>query len=246
MDEDLYEELFVGLGSDDGNRFRFTERAFDALPRLGKPFMLDIGCGSGGPTLVIAKLSGGSVVGVDTRGEDLARLQRTAREARLSDRVFAVQASMTNLPFLPERFDVLWSEGSIFVVGFERGLNEWRRYVKPKGFVVVHEAVWLRPDPPPEVRPRWVRYFPGLTTVEKNLETIERCGYDVISHFALPEDAWWIDYYEPLQKRVIALKSKYEAIPGKLAVLDGQQREIDMYRESEGWYGSAFFVLKPK
>ena len=70
------------------------------------------------------------------------------------------------------------------------------------------------------------------------------CGYEVIGHFILPEDAWWVGYYDPLEKRIQRLRKKYREDPEALAVLDAERTEIDMYRNYSQWYGSVFFLMQ--
>jgi len=54
--------------------------------------------------------------------------------------VNGVVGSMDNLSFQNEELDLIWSEGAIYNIGFERGINEWRKFLKPGGFIVVSEA----------------------------------------------------------------------------------------------------------
>ena len=100
-----------------------------------------------------------------------------------------------------ESFGVVWAEGSIFVIGFDRGLEEWRRLIRPGGFLVVHDLAWLRPDRPEELRAYWSEAYPPMRGIFQNLAAIPPSGYGVLRHFPLPEDAWWLEYYEPLEKR---------------------------------------------
>ena len=58
----------------------------------------------------------------------------------MQDRVKGIVGSMDNLPFQNEELDLIWSEGAIYNIGFERGLNEWRRYLKPGGYIAVSEV----------------------------------------------------------------------------------------------------------
>jgi SAM-dependent methyltransferase len=141
-------------------------------------------------------------------------------------------------------FDILWAEGSIYIIGFERGLREWKRLLKPEGFLVAAEVAWLCPDPPREVLDFWKANYPGIRTIPETLEQISDCGYRRIDHFVLPEDAWWVGYYGPVEKRLQALREKYREDPEALAVLEEEEKEIDMYRRYSEWYGSVFFAMQ--
>jgi ubiquinone/menaquinone biosynthesis C-methylase UbiE len=45
----------------------------------------------------------------------------------LQNRVKGIVGSMDNLPFQNGEFDLIWSEGAIANIGFEKGLNHWKR-----------------------------------------------------------------------------------------------------------------------
>ncbi len=194
----------------------------------------------------LARLSDGHVTGMDIHQPYLDRLSQKIEEAGLSDRVEAMNCSMFEMPFSDESFDIIWAEGSIYLIGFERGLLEWRRFIKPNGFLVVHEMTWLRPEPPQEILDYWKELYPGIKTVTGNVELIPNCGYDLIGHFTLPEDAWWTEYYGPLEDRTRELRGRYVGDAAALAALDEEQQEIDMYRKYQQWYGSVFFVMQKR
>ena len=226
---------------------KYTRKAFQMLPKLDKPRILDIGCGSGGPTLELARLSQGEIIGIDIRQPALDRLTRKIEQAGLSDRVKAVNCSMFNMDFADASFDIIWAEGSTFIIGFERALKEWRRFLKPEGFLVVHEMTWSRPDPPQEVYNYWKGLAAsGIRTVPEYLEQIAASGYDVIGHLALPEDAFWIEYYGPLERRIKELRGEYIDDPKALAILDKEQHEIDISTKYHEWYSSAFFMMQKR
>jgi SAM-dependent methyltransferase len=213
------------------------------LPGLESPRILDIWCGPGGPTIELARLSGGHVIGIDIHQPYLDRLSQKIEEAGRTDRMEAINCSMFEMPFPDESFDIVWAEGSVYLVGFERGLNVWRRFITPNGFLVVHEMTWLRPEPPQEISDYWNELYPGIETVAENMDLIPNCGYDLIGHFTLPEDAWWTECYGPLEERIRELRDKYVGDAAALATLDEEQWEIDMYRKCQQWYGSVFFVM---
>ena len=169
---------------------KYTRKAFKVIPKLDRPRILDIGCGSGVPTMDLARLSNGEIVGLDINQPLLDRLARKIKKAGLSDRVRIVKCSMFDIDCPDESFDIIWAEGSTFIIGFERALKEWRRFLKPKRFLVAHEMTWSHPDPPQEVYNYWKGLAAsGIRTAPEYLEQIPACGYDVVGYFTLPEDA---------------------------------------------------------
>jgi ubiquinone/menaquinone biosynthesis C-methylase UbiE len=176
MFKDLYSDI-------DLDRFRerllkYTRKAFQLLPKSNRPRILDVGCGSGVPTIELAKLSDGEIIGIDTDESLLEKLGRKIEEGGFSDRVKIKKCSLFEIDFPDESFDIVWAEGSIAIIGFERGLREWKRLLKTKGFLVVHD---------------------DIKNMSDKLRKIPDCGYKLINHFSLSEDAWWTEYYKPLE-----------------------------------------------
>ena len=108
-----------------------------------KSLIADIGCGTGGQTMVLAGHIPGQITGLDLFPGFIDIFNRNAKQAGLQDRVKGIVGSMDNLPFQNEELDLIWSEGAIYNIGFERGLNEWRRYLKPGGYIAVSESSWF-------------------------------------------------------------------------------------------------------
>jgi SAM-dependent methyltransferase len=240
---ELFFEIHNDMPRQGPGRNRYTRQAFEMLPALDTPRILDIGCGPGQPTIELAKLSGGEVTGIDVYEQYLDQLREAIDAENLGHRVKAVNCSMFDID-LPGDFDIVWAEGSIFIIGFKRGLEEWRCLVRPGGFLVVHEVAWIRPDPPPEIVDFWQAAYPAIAPINDNIEIIERAGYRLLGHFPLPEDAWWHAYYGPLEERITALRVKYAGDREALAQLDDELVEIDMFRKYNRWYGSVFFVMQ--
>jgi len=246
MGKNLLSQIRLNILEAANGRIKYTRKAFQILPKLDSPRILDIGCGQGGPTLELARLSQGEIIGIDINQTSLDRFAKKIEKAGLSGCVKIVNCSMFDMDFPDESFDIIWSEGSIFIIGFERGLKEWRQLLKTGGFLVVHETVWLRPNPPHEIYDYWKHSYPEIKTVEENLEYISGCGYYLMEYFKLPENAWWTVYYRPLEKRIEKLRIKYNNYPETLEMLDKEQLEIDMYKKYYQWYGSAFFVMQKR
>ncbi len=221
MSEDILNEL-------DLDHFRkvfskYTIDAFRKLPKLEKPRILDIGCGSGVPTMELAKLSDGEVIGIDIDQESLDRLSRKIEQEGLTNRVKAVKCSLINIKFPDNSFDIIWAEGSITSLGVEKSLRGWNRILKPKGFMVIHDEI--------------KHFF-------KKRDKVASCGYKMIEHFSLPEEAWWEEYYSPLESRIKELYKKYSNDPDALKVLNMHQTEIDIVKASPKSFQSVFCIMQ--
>jgi SAM-dependent methyltransferase len=240
----VHSEIYEALVRASSARLAFTRRAFRLLPQLDHPRILDVGCGRGGPTLELARLSNGEVIGLDIDRTALDELSAAIEEHKLSDRVRAVRRSMSDMGFEPAGFDVVWAEASIHVLGLEEGLDVCRPLLKRGGFLVIHEMAWLRPHPPRELADYWRRFFSGIGTVDRYAAEAARHGYEVLDSFALPEDFWWEDYFLPLERKLRELRDKYRGDEETLAVLEREQGQVDMVKRHRGWFGSVFLVLR--
>ena len=220
-----------------------TARALAMIPALpDQPAILDVGCGPGAQTLVLARHTGGRVTAIDTHQPYLDELARRAEQAHLADRITPQNASMFTLDFDDEQFDLIWSEGAVYLMGFREGLAAWRRFLKPGGALAVTEATWLTDAPSDEPQRFWQAAYPAMTSIDQNRALLQAAGYRYIDHFVLPETAWW-DYYTPIEHRLAALRRQYRDDAEALAVLDTEQQEIDLYRKYAQQYGYVFYIM---
>ncbi len=195
-------------------------------------------------TLVLARETYGRITAVDRHQPYLDELDRRAKRQWLSDRIHTINASMMALDLPDETFDLIWSEGAIYVMGFEQGLRAWKRLLKPGGAIAVTEVSWLGPPIPDDVRRFWTAAYPAMTDTAGNLRTIEMAGYAPLGHFALPESAWWDDYYTPIETRIAELKDKYRDDQAALEFLRRALEEIDLQRRGAGSYGYVFYMAR--
>ena len=244
IDWELLLEIHKDMPRQGSGRDEYTQKAFEMIPVIKQPKTLDIGCGPGMQTIKLAKLSDGEIIGIDIFQQYLDQLQQLIERENLQDRVKAIKQSMFEIKYPEEFFDIIWAEGSIFVMGFEKGLSEWKKYIKPNGYLAVHEMAWLKENPPKEISDYWKRAYPDITTIEDNLRIIEKCGYKILGYFPLPEDAWWDLYYTPLEKRLKDMRIKFKDNPKAMEMIEEEQLEIDLFRKFNSWYGSVFFVMQ--
>jgi SAM-dependent methyltransferase len=151
---------------------------------------------------------------------------------------------MDALPFEEGTFDLIWAEGTIYIMGFAEGLRDWRRFLKPEGAVAVTELSWLVDSPPEEVRSFFQVAYPAMRSVAESTDIITKAGYSVIAVFLLPESAWWDGYYAPMERRISELRDRYASEPAILEALREEQKEIDLYRRHSNTYGYVFFIMR--
>ena len=241
----LFFELFSGLPRQGPGSEACTRRALGLVPGVGpRTRVLDVGCGAGAQTLVLARHSPARIVAVDIHPPFVDDLNRQAHELGFADRLEARVADMRQLDFADGAFDLIWCEGAIYNVGVEAGLRDWRRLLRPNGHVALTEACWRKPGPPAECAAFWSREYPAMRATAALREAIEACGYRTVGHFPLPASAWWDDYYRPLQDNVTAFRQRHRDAADAQAVADRCQREIDVWHAYSEFYGYEFFVLR--
>jgi SAM-dependent methyltransferase len=105
--------------------------------------LLDVACGSGGPALQLARLSGCEVVGVELYEEAVAAGNRAAKEAGLELRARFVRADASQaLPFEGDSFDaVLCVDAINHLPGRPSVLAEWARLLRPGGRLLFTDPV---------------------------------------------------------------------------------------------------------
>jgi ubiquinone/menaquinone biosynthesis C-methylase UbiE len=227
-----------GPGTDEA-----TRRALGMVRVPTGPHILDVGCGSGAQTLVLLEVPGARVTAIDLFAIFLGTLAGKARDRGMEDRLAVVRADMTALPCADGRFDLIWSEGAIYIMGFEAGLRAWRRLLRPGGFLVVSELTYFRPEPPDALRAFWSQSYPGMGDVAGNLRAAHACGYSVVGTFPL-EAQGWRDYYAPLARNLPAFGEAHGDDPMARQVIEETNEEIRLFERYADWYGYVFYVLE--
>ena len=208
------------------------------------PAVLDLGCGVGGQTLQLAELISGSIVALDSHAASIERLRATVAVRGFAERIQPTVGDMANPGLPPASFDLVWSEGALYNIGIEKALRVCRVLLRPGGYLAFTDAVWCRDNPPPEVKAGFDADYPAMGRVPDVLAAIENSGFSLIGHFTLPDEAWWDDFYTPMEIRIEELRGKYRADDEALAVLDQLAQEPEMHRRHSGYYAYEFFVAR--
>lgn len=245
MKPDPFFTLFSDLPQEGPGSRASTLEAIRRLPALpDAPRVLDLGCGSGRQTLILASTLATTVVAIDLHQPYLDQLTRAARQAGLSERILTRCLSMDALDYPEESVDLIWCEGAAYILGVERALRLWRPLLRPAGVLALTEASWLTDTPPPEVAAFWEKAYPLIDTVAGNCGTAEVNGFTVHDTFILPARDWWADYYTPLQNRMAELSDRAADWPELAQVMEETRQEIDLFARCGDSYGYVFYILR--
>ena len=241
----IFFEIHKNLPREGPGSNECTRKAYSYLQELPpKPSILDIGCGPGAQTIELAKRTDGQIVALDNHVPFIEQLNHQAKSEGVENKIKIIEGSMFDMPFDEETFDVVWSEGAIFIIGFEKGLREWRKFLKKDGYIVVSELSWLRSEPPKQLSQYWEVTFPEMKSIEADIDIIKSLGYEFIGQFVVPESDWWEEYYTPIEKRIADLREKYKNDIDAIKMLDETQLEIYMYQNYSDYYGNVFYVMQ--
>ena len=206
----------------------------------------DIGCGTGASTLFLARLPGARITAVDFLQDFLDVLEERAEKAGLSEKISTLCRSMDDLPFADEEYDVIWSEGAIYNIGFAKGVAGWSRYLKKGGRLVVSEITWLTGSRPPELHEYWESEYPEIDVASAKMAALERNGYAPIGYFVLPESCWLDNYYRPMQKTFESFIGRNGNSEAARAIVVAERREIELYERYRAYYGYGVYVARKR
>jgi Methylase involved in ubiquinone/menaquinone biosynthesis len=243
FDFSLICEYFASIKRQGPGSESSTHQAIAAIPGINPSFRIaDIGCGTGSSAIQLAEETGASVLAIDLFPDFLDRLKQNAERAGVSDRLSTLQADMTSLDLEGESLDLIWSEGAIYNIGFEKGLREWRRFLKQGGCIAVTESTWLTDSRPAEIEDFWMDAYPLMDTLDGNIAKMKSAGYRVIKTAVLPEECWTKEFYEP---QVLAQEMFLKRHPNDFTaneLVRNQRHEAELYSKYKQYYGYVWYI----
>ncbi len=206
--------------------------------------IIDIGCGTGGQTMVLAQHAPGNITGIDLFPTFIDLFNKNAGKLNLQDKVKGIVGSMDNLPFQDEELDLIWSEGAIYNIGFEQGLNEWRKLLKKGGYIAVSEGSWFTDERPAEIYEFWMDAYPEIDTIPNKVGQMQKAGYIPIATFVLPENCWTEHFYVPQVSAKKAFLKKHAGNKTAEGFIANQEHETKLYYKYKEYYGYVFYIGK--
>lgn len=246
-EKQFYTEVFGSLPRGGPGSEESTRKAFSMLKDIpDKPLILDIGVGTGMSTLELTRISEGKIYAIDIFQEYLDTLEEKIRqEPNLAEKIELFNMSMDNISFEEEIFDIIWCEGSIFVIGIEQGLKSWKKFLKPKGYLGFSDLVWYTEDIPKAPKKFFDEEYPSMKSDNEVQNTIQDQGYTLSDSFQFPEHPdWWENLYNPLEQKLKEVAPKYQENPLLSEMLENTQKEIELFKEYSHYYGYIFYIIQ--
>jgi ubiquinone/menaquinone biosynthesis C-methylase UbiE len=164
----------------------------------------------------------------------------------VEEKISTLTCGMDELPFTDDELDIIWSEGSIYNIGFEKGISQWQRFLKSGGLLVVSEITWTTEFRPTELQDYWTAQYPEIDTASAKIKVLEKHGYSPLGHFILPESCWLKEYYEPMEDRFEDFLLRNEHTQEAMIIVDAERKEIEMYRQFKEYYGYGVYIGKKR
>ena len=223
-----------------------TRKAIDlAMLDLSAPLKVaDIGCGTGASTIQLARSLNAKITAIDFLPDFIEVLKGNAENEGLINKINPLVCSMENLQFDDEEYDVIWSEGAIYNIGFEKGINDWRRFLKPGGLLVISEITWITSDRPFEIQKYWQAEYPEIDTASSKINILERSGYSPVAYFVLPERCWLENYYRPMQNSFAGFLARHSYSEKAQTIVEAENKEIALYEKYRAHYSYGVYVAR--
>lgn len=204
----------------------------------------DIGCGTGAQTLTLAQSLQGEILAVDLFPEFLGKLEERLQGQTLTASVTSICASMDQLPFETDTLDLIWSEGAVYNMRFQKGVTYWKDFLKSGGILAVSEISWTTSQRPKELEEFWNGEYPEMDTASGKIKILENAGYKVLGHFMLPENCWIDNYYEPLLKSHPHFIKRFGHYDTAHKIVATDLQEVEFYQKYKDYYSYGFYIAQ--
>lgn len=245
FDINLICEYYLNLERQGPGSPEITAKALSFVDNLNPDSLIaDIGCGTGGQTMELAKHAPGKITGVDLFPAFIDIFNSNARKLNFQERVKGIVGSMDKLQFKEEELDLIWSEGAIYNIGFERGLKEWKKFLKKGGHIAVSEVSWFTDERPAEIDEFWQDAYNQIDTIPNKVMQMQKAGYVPVAAFILPENCWIEHFYAPQDEAQKVFLNKKAGNKAAEEFIKNQQHETQLYYKYKEYYGYVFYIGK--
>ena len=125
---------------------------------------------------------------------------------------------------------------------FEMIPINYRPFLKEDGMIAVTCPSWLTSVHPEEAEKFWTDAGSKLDLIEDNIKIMQDCGYQFVVAFALTEDCWTKNYFEPREQAINELIEKYNNCNTVKEYAELNRCEAELYRKYKQHYSYVFYI----
>jgi len=196
---------------------KYLAEAVSLLPKVNNPRILDIGCGTGVPTIWLSENYGGIITAIDTDGNALEYLHAKIIDKKLENQISTCNISFFDLKPEPHSFDIILAEGFLNITGFEPGFVKLAEMLKVGGYFMIHDE---------------------YKDHEMKCDFIRKNHCDIVGTVFLDESVWWNDYYKQLEEGIESLDVKQ-----RKDLFKAELNEIELYKKDPALFRSIYYVV---
>jgi ubiquinone/menaquinone biosynthesis C-methylase UbiE len=197
---------------------KYLTKAISIIPIMENPKILDVGCGTGVPTLMIAEKFNGKITAVDTDTKSIVVFREKIKELNLANRITLSNSSLFDIKVKNNQYDLILAEGLLNVVGFRKGFLKLTKLLKRKGFIIIHDEFQNKND---------------------KIEFIKNNDYKILDSFVLDKQIWWNDYFKCLEKEISSNSNKE-----LLKLFKSDLQEIKLFKLNPSQYMSVYYIIE--
>jgi ubiquinone/menaquinone biosynthesis C-methylase UbiE len=205
------------------NLLKYTIEAFNYIPKIENPKILDLGCGTGVSTLEFAKLTNGKITAIDSDKKCLNWLNKKIEKLDFNDKITTINDSILEIKLPNNNYDIIIAEGILNIVGFKRGLLKFSQLLKTNGYFLIHDE---------------------FKDNKQKLTLIKKYNFKLIKSIILNEKVWWREYYRCLEEKIEKLDNKIKKDKNFNILFQEAKLEIDYYKNNPSKCRSIIYVLQ--
>ncbi len=205
--------------------------------------IVDIGCGTGASTLTLAEHLNADITAVDLFQDFLDILNADAKKHGVADKITTLAGPMEELPFEEGSLDVIWAEGAIYNMGFAKGVDYFKRFLKPSGILAASEITWLTKERPAEIQQHWDAEYPEIAVTSEKIKVLEAQDFLLKGYFPLPESCWMDNYYTPLENAYDAFLDRHNSDDAR-AIIESEKVEVSLYKKYQSYLSYGFYIAQ--
>lgn len=197
---------------------KYLSYAISKIPRIEKPLILDIGCGTGVTTIWLAENFNGILTAVDIDKKPLDWLQEKVRRQNPESTIKTINESFFDIEFNESSYDIILAEGFLNIVGFYRGFPEIIKLLKINRFFVIHDE---------------------YKDHKGKCEFIAKYNCKLLESFILDENVWWNEYYRQLKDEMNSQRNKH-----LFEFFKPDLQEIELYNADPEQFRSIYYIIR--